>query len=76
MVVGVAATVLGVVVFINSASTDVSQRTGGGHGDAQATSPRLDAYLRTPTWRTATSSTEGMNPAPAAAFPVLFTGRF
>lgn len=69
MVVGAGITALGVVVFINNASTDISQRTGGGH---QAN----DAFLRKPTWRGVASSAESANGAPAAAFPVLFTQRF
>lgn len=68
MVVGAAVTALGIVVFINSASTDVSQKSGGA-------APK-DAYVRTPTWRTASSSAEGATRAPAAAFPVLFTAHF
>jgi hypothetical protein len=67
MVVGAAVTVLGVVVFINSASTDIGQRTG-----AQPN----DAFLRKPTWRTVATSAESATGAPAAAFPVLFTHRF
>ncbi len=67
MIVGAAVTALGIVVFINSASTDVSQKGGGGS---------KDAYVRTPTWRTAGSSAEGAMRAPTAAFPVLFTAHF
>jgi F0F1-type ATP synthase membrane subunit c/vacuolar-type H+-ATPase subunit K len=71
MVVGAGITVLGVVVFINSASTDIGQRTGG--GAAQAPN---DAFLRKPTWRSVASSAESATGAPAAAFPLLFTHRF
>lgn len=70
MVVGAGITALGVVVFINSASTDIGQRTGGGPGRSN------DAFVRKPTWRTAASSTESATAAPAAAFPVLFTHHF
>lgn len=76
MVVGAGVTALGVIVFINSASTDITQRAGGGHGDAKTKNERLDAFLRAPSWKTAGSSAEGANPAPAAAFPLMFTGRF
>lgn len=69
MVVGAGVAALGVVVFINNATTDISQRTGGGQ---QAN----DAFLRRPTWRGVASSAEGATGAPAAAFPVLFTQRF
>lgn len=68
MVVGAAATVLGIVVFINSASTDINQRTGAPAAN--------DAFLRKPTWRSVASSAESANAAPAAAFPVLFTHHF
>jgi hypothetical protein len=71
MLVGAGITVLGVVVFINSASTDISQRTGG-----PASSQPNDAFLRRPTWKSVASSAEAANSAPAAAFPVLFTHRF
>lgn len=67
MVVGAAVTALGIVVFINSASTDVSQRSGGG---------AKDAYVRTPSWRIAGSSAESATRAPAASFPVVFTAHF
>jgi hypothetical protein len=69
MVVGAGITALGVVVFINSASTDIGQRTGG-------PSRSNDAFLRKPTWRSVASSAESANAAPAAAFPVLFTHHF
>lgn len=69
MIVGAGVTALGVVVFINSASTDIGQRTGG-------PSRSNDAFLRKPTWRRMASSAESANAAPAAAFPVLFTHRF
>jgi hypothetical protein len=71
MVVGAGITVLGVVVFINSASTDIGQRTGG--GGAQ---PANDAFLRKPTWRSVASGAETTTGAPAAAFPLVFTHRF
>jgi len=71
MLVGAGVTVLGVVVFINSASTDISQRAGG----PGASAPN-DAYLRRPTWKSVASSAEAANGAPAAAFPVLFSHSF
>lgn len=69
MIVGAGITALGVVVFINSASTDIGQRTGG-------PSRSNDAFVRKPSWRGVASSAESANPAPAAAFPVLFTHHF
>lgn len=71
MIVGAGLTVLGVVVFINNASTDINQRIGG-----PGAPPANDAFVRKPTWRGVASSTESATGAPAAAFPVLFTHRF
>lgn len=73
MVVGAGLTALGIVVFINNASTDINQRSGSGGPTAN------DAFVRKPTWRgvgSGTASTESATGAPAAAFPVLFTHRF
>lgn len=69
MVVGAGVAALGVVVFINSASTDIGQRTGG-------PSRSNDAFVRKPTWRSVASSAESASSAPAAAFPLVFTHRF
>jgi hypothetical protein len=65
MGVGAAVGVLGLVVFFNSATTDIDQRKGGGANDA---------FLRTPTFRGSTSTAEAG--VPAASFPVLFTRSF
>jgi len=59
MLIGAALTTVGIVVFINSASTDVNLK-----GNAPA-----EAYVRTPTWKTATT-------AQGATFPLLFTTHF
>jgi hypothetical protein len=66
MGVGAAVGVLGLVVFFNSATTDVDQRKNAGSAH--------DAFVRTPTFRGSTSTAEAG--VPAASFPVLFTRSF
>jgi hypothetical protein len=61
--IGAAVTAAGLLVIFNSATTDVDQH-GGKKGESK------DAFVRTPTWKSATSST------PSAAFPVLWQGTF
>ncbi|MCA9589087.1 MAG: hypothetical protein KC657_27430 [Myxococcales bacterium] len=56
----------GLLIFLNSAKTDIDQR-------GPATN---DAFVRTPTWRVATSSAESALSAPPATYPLLFQGRF
>lgn len=68
MVVGAAVTALGIVVFVNSASTDVTQKGGSG--------PSHEAYVRRPTWRTVGSSAEAATHAPPTSFPLVFTAHF
>jgi hypothetical protein len=70
MVVGAGLTALGIVVFVNNASTDITQHTGGG------APPASDAFVRRPSWRGVASSAGNATGAPAAAFPLLFTHRF
>ncbi len=76
MGVGAAATIGGILIFLNSAKTDISQTTGKGDssGAASRRGP-LDAFIRQPTWRNVSSS-ERAAAAPAAAFPVLLQGTF
>lgn len=74
--VGAAVGALGLVVFFNSVSTDITQRGAGAKDDARAASPRLDAFLRAPTWRGRGSSAEGAAAAPPATFPLVFGGHF
>ncbi|MDF2691950.1 MAG: uncharacterized protein K0S65_333 [Labilithrix sp.] len=75
MGVGAALTVGGLLIFIASAKTDISQSASGGGDSARAARP-LDAFLHQPTWKSATSSSERAAAAPPAAFPVLFKGTF
>lgn len=55
---------LGLLIVYPSLKTDFSQ---------QKVSPSKDAFVRAPTWRTASSTTEGGSPA---TFPLLYEGRF
>jgi hypothetical protein len=64
LLLGAGAGVVGTVVFINSATTDIIQR---GPGADQ------DAFVRRPTWKSAGGASSGM---PTASFPVLFSGTF
>jgi len=73
MGVSAAITGVGILVFLNSAKTDVVQHGGGGSG--KANQPNT-AFLRTPEWRGSSSSASAATPAPIANFPVLFSGRF
>jgi hypothetical protein len=77
MAVGTAITVGGLLIFISSAKTDITQSSG--HGDSGAAAPPsrpLDAFLRQPSWKGASTSSERAAAAPPAAFPVLFQGTF
>jgi hypothetical protein len=62
LAIGGAASVGGVLIFLNSAKTDVVQTSRAAR----------DAFVRTPSWRT--SEVQGRTPA--AAFPLQFTMRF
>lgn len=67
--IGAAATVGGILLFLNSAKTDIVQSSTG-KGEAPRT---LDAFVRQPTWRTAS----GAERAPAApSFPIVFQHAF
>lgn len=55
---------LGLLIVYPSLKTDFSQQKGG---------PAKDAFVRTPTWRSASSATEAGSPA---TFPLLYEGRF
>ena len=59
MLVGAAATALGLVVLVNSAGTEVSQQGGP--------TQEKDAFLREPTWRGFSSRAAGTS----AAFPIF-----
>ncbi|MBX3262582.1 MAG: hypothetical protein KIS78_02355 [Labilithrix sp.] len=75
MGVGAGLTVVGILVFLNSAKTDIVQTSG--KGTAAAPTPRpLDAFLRQPTWHRAASSSERAAAAPAASFPLVLGGTF
>ena len=63
LAVGAGMIVLGLVIVFPSMKTDFSQQKG---------TPGKDAFVRTPTWRSA-SSAEGGTPA---TFPLLYEGRF
>ncbi len=76
MGVGAVLTVVGIIVFLNNASTEVTMK-GGARAEGKTDVPRpLDAFLRAPVYRGAASSAEMSASAPPASFPVLFTGRF
>jgi len=66
MAVGAGMIALGLLIVYPSLKTDMSQHKGG---------PEKDAFVRSPTWRSAsTSSTlEGGSPA---TFPLVYEGRF
>lgn len=72
--VGAAVGVVGLVVFLNSAKTDVDQR-GHAASDAKLDLPR-DAFVRRPEWKTVASSAESATPVPPASFPLVLTGHF
>lgn len=72
--VGAAATVVGLIVFLNNATTDISQHSAS-KSDAKSDRP-VDAFLRQPTWRTARSSSEVASGGASASFPLMFTARF
>jgi hypothetical protein len=61
MGIGAALTIGGILVFVSSAKTDVTQSSAG-RGET--------AFRREPMWTARTAS------APAATFPVLYEGRF
>jgi hypothetical protein len=64
---------LGLLIFLNSATTDVDQEAGGSRA-ASATRAPLDAFLRAPTWKAPAESAAAS--VPAATYPVLFERRF
>jgi hypothetical protein len=65
---------LGLLIFLNSATTDVDQEAAGSSRAASATRTPLDTFLRTPTWKAPAESAAAS--VPAATFPVLFERRF
>lgn len=76
MAVGTAMTVGGILIFLNSAKTDIVQTSGRGESSGAAARPRpLDAFVRQPTWRSVSSSERAAS-APPASFPVLLQGTF
>lgn len=76
MGVGTALTIGGILVFLGSAKTDITQ-TSGSRGSSGAASPArpLDAFLRQPTYRTSSSS-ERAAAAPPPTFPIVLGGTF
>jgi hypothetical protein len=56
--------VVGLLLFLSSSGTDIDQKSGA--------PPPRDAFLRTPTWKTANEATA----VPAPTFPVLLTRTF
>lgn len=75
MAVGAGIGALGLIVFLNSSTTDIDQQSSSGKSDASAARPKLDAFVRQPAW-TATRTTEAAAQAPGAAFPLLLTKTF
>lgn len=77
MLVGAGVGGLGLLVFFNSATTDVDQHHTSHDAASRSLAPR-DAFVREPAWRTASSpsATEASRVTPAATFPVLFQGTF
>jgi hypothetical protein len=63
LAVGAGMIVLGLVIVFPSMKTDLSQQKG---------TPGKDAFVRTPTWRTAAAGESGT----PATFPLLYEGRF
>ena len=76
MGLGAAMTVGGLLIFLNSAKTDIVQTAGKGASSGAAAPRRVDAFLRQPTWRNDASSSERAAATPAATFPVLLQGTF
>jgi hypothetical protein len=64
MAVGAGMIALGLLIVFPSLKTDFSQQKG---------TAAKDAFVRTPTWRSASSTGEGGSPA---TFPLLYEGRF
>ena len=73
MAVGAGIGALGLVVFLNSSTTDIEQRSGG--RAAAAAGGRLDAFVRSPSWKGAAPS-EVAAVAPGATFPLVLTKAF
>jgi hypothetical protein len=72
MGLGTVAVLGGVLIFLASAKTDVTQNQTGGSGSNR----RLDtAWKRLPTWRASPNGTLENGAAPAQ-FPVLFSHSF
>jgi hypothetical protein len=78
MAVGAGIGALGLVVFLNSSTTDIEQHSSSGKGDSAAAKPsKLDAFVRQPAWTaTASRAPEAASQAPGAAFPLLLTKTF
>lgn len=70
LAVGSGVGALGLVIFLNSATTDIEQKSSATRA-AAAPAPRLDAFLRTPTWKGA-----GETATPASTFPLVFSRTF
>lgn len=73
MAVGTGIGALGLVVFLNSSTTDIEQKSGG-HGDASA--KPLDGFRREAAWKTFSPAKESASGAAPATFPLLFTKSF
>jgi hypothetical protein len=72
MGVGAAVAGLGLVVFFNSATTDLEQHRGGGD---RAGDGKKDAFVREPAWRSSVAK-DSNGGVPAASFPVIWSGTF
>ncbi|MBX3207474.1 MAG: hypothetical protein KF764_20670 [Labilithrix sp.] len=76
MGVGAGLTVAGILVFLSSAKTDIVQTSGRGSASADPAPRPLDAFLRLPTWRGASSSSEAAAATPPSSFPLVLGGTF
>ncbi len=65
LAVGAGMIALGLIIVYPSLKTDFAQQAGGGK----------DAFVRRPTWRSASTST-GLEGAAPATFPLFYEGRF
>lgn len=79
LAVGTGLTAAGILIFLASAKTDITQSGGKGVArsdkDGDANKPRVDAFLRQPTWKSV-SSAEHATEAPKASFPLVLSGSF
>lgn len=71
MAVGAGIGALGLVVFLNSSTTDIEQKSGG-RAAAKAGGGGLDAFVRSPSWK----PSEIASAAPGTAFPLVLTKSF